>query len=94
MYDVNPLGPMMHLKEIERRAIAQRKQGESRSSAHPGEVESLRRKGFAPNQYVGANPYRQSLQLWRDLLEGHGARGTARNRSAANLRPSQRRKNV
>jgi hypothetical protein len=31
MYDVNPLGPMMHLKEIERRAIAQRKQGESRS---------------------------------------------------------------
>jgi hypothetical protein len=37
-------------------------------SAHPGEVESLRRKGFAPNQYPGANPYRQSLQLWRDLL--------------------------
>jgi hypothetical protein len=31
-------------------------------------VESLRRKGFAPNQYAGANPYRQSLQLWRDLL--------------------------
>jgi len=37
-------------------------------SAHPGEVESLRRKGFAPNQYLGANPDRQSLQLWRDLL--------------------------
>jgi hypothetical protein len=36
--------------------------------AYPGEVKSLRRKGFAPNQYVGANPYRQSLQLWRDLL--------------------------
>jgi len=25
-------------------------------SAHPGEVESLRRKGFAPDQYSGANP--------------------------------------
>src|SRR5206468_8036906 len=37
-------------------------------SALPGEVKSPRRKGFAPNQYVGANPYRQSLQLWRDLL--------------------------
>jgi hypothetical protein len=38
------------------------------SSALPGEVESPRRKGNAPNQYLGANPYRQSLQLWRDLL--------------------------
>jgi len=37
-------------------------------SAHPGEGESLRRNGFAPHQYLGANPYRQSLQHWRDLL--------------------------
>ncbi|MGE0240222.1 MAG: alpha/beta fold hydrolase [Parvibaculaceae bacterium] len=37
-------------------------------SAYPGEVDSLRRKGFAPNPYAGANPYRQSLQPWRDLL--------------------------
>ena len=27
-----------------------------RPSAHPGEVDSLRRKGFAPNRHAGANP--------------------------------------
>jgi hypothetical protein len=31
MYDVNPLGPLMHLKELERQAIAHRESGESRS---------------------------------------------------------------
>jgi hypothetical protein len=31
MYDVNPLGPLMHLKELERQAIAHRASGESRS---------------------------------------------------------------
>src|SRR5262249_34350647 len=41
------------------------------TGAHPGEVDSLRRKGFAPNEHSGANPYRQSLQLWRDLLCPH-----------------------
>jgi hypothetical protein len=33
--------------------LCQGKQNQS-LSAHPGEVESLRRKGLAPNQYVGA----------------------------------------
>ena len=32
MYDVNPLGPMMHLKELERQAVAQLKRGEGRSN--------------------------------------------------------------
>jgi hypothetical protein len=34
MYDVNPLGPLMHLKELERQAIsaAQRVPAESRSN--------------------------------------------------------------
>jgi hypothetical protein len=37
------------------------------TSALPGEVATIRRKGIAPIK-MGANPYRQSLQLWRDLL--------------------------
>jgi hypothetical protein len=31
MYDVNPQGPLMHLKELERRAIALRASGERHS---------------------------------------------------------------
>jgi hypothetical protein len=38
------------------------------SSALPGKPESACRKGTAPDQYAGANPYRKSLQLLRDLL--------------------------
>jgi|GEM_PF-6900622 len=43
MYDVNPLGPLMHLRELERQAIstAYRDPGESRSNLRPGFGERL-----------------------------------------------------
>jgi len=37
MYDVNPLGPMMHLKELERKAIS------ARSPNSPGQTSAFHR---------------------------------------------------
>jgi hypothetical protein len=42
--------------------------GKCLTSAHPGEVKITSPIRIRANQYVGANPHRQSLQLWRDLL--------------------------
>jgi hypothetical protein len=43
MYDVNPLGPLMHLRELERQAnsTACRAPGESRSNLRPAFGERL-----------------------------------------------------
>ena len=35
MYDVNPLGPMMHLKELERQAFAMDRRTKSENSRSP-----------------------------------------------------------
>ena len=36
MYDVNPLGPMMHLKELERQVLSARLSSERESREHAG----------------------------------------------------------
>ena len=60
MCDVNPLGPMMHLKDIEREALALRaawmvRRSRALSAALARVVELLKRRGVSPKVMIAGD---------------------------------------